>query len=186
MQTPSTLTVENFVHRRTNGEFFQLVDVRTEGEYRLGHLPEAVNIPLETLSARMDDVSDTSPVVLVCQKGGRAMQAFARLSETHPSLLVLEGGTEAWILAGKPLVKLTRTGWSIERQIRLIAGFLVFVSTAASFVWRPAVLAALFLGAALTVTALINWCGLGILLAKMPWNNTSVPVSPSQRKAESQ
>ena len=179
------ITVPELAEQQSRGETAQLLDVRTPHEYAQGHLPGAVNLPLDALAARADDISPRLPVVLICQKGGRATQAYGTLAETHRSLFVSEGGTDAWVRAGKPLVgKTTRTNWSIERQVRFIAGLIVFLSTSASFVWRPAVGIALFLGAALTITALVNWCGMAILLSKMPWNRIATPTIPPQPKTE--
>ncbi|MBZ0300325.1 MAG: rhodanese-like domain-containing protein [Anaerolineae bacterium] len=81
-----------------------LVDVRTPGEYQSGHLPGAVNIPLNELDRRLSEIPKGQPVVVVCATGNR--------SQTGSSILVrggctevynLRGGTMAWMMRGLPL-----------------------------------------------------------------------------------
>ena len=110
-----------------------LVDVRSPGEYAAGHIPGAINIPLEEVEARLPDLPKHR-VVLVCHSGRRAGSACTVLTPHHPELMVLEGGTAAWIEQGNPIVASTRSRWSIERQIRLIVGVLVGVGVALSAV----------------------------------------------------
>jgi len=71
-----------------------LVDVRTPSEYASGHVPGAVNIPMEQIEARMEDLGRGAPIVLICQSDGRA-QLTARLLEGCGSqVTVLDGGTQ--------------------------------------------------------------------------------------------
>ncbi len=54
----------------------RVVDVRTPGEFKSGHYPGAVNIPLRTIKDRLGDVgSPEKPVVLYCASGGRSAAA---------------------------------------------------------------------------------------------------------------
>ena len=65
--TPSELVPAKGVPRE-----FQWIDVRSPGEYASGHIPGAVNIPMEQIEARIDDLLPAVPIVLVCQAGKRA------------------------------------------------------------------------------------------------------------------
>ena len=56
---------------------YQLIDVRDEDEYAAGHIPGTINIPLSELPARFDELSEDSPVLLVCNTGVRSSQAAA-------------------------------------------------------------------------------------------------------------
>ncbi len=57
-----------------------LLDVRTQAEFREGHLAHATNIPVQELPARLREVGPTSrPVVVYCRSGGRSAQAAAML-----------------------------------------------------------------------------------------------------------
>ncbi|MEW5741233.1 MAG: rhodanese-like domain-containing protein [Myxococcota bacterium] len=54
----------------------KLVDVRTPGEFSVGHLPGAVNVPLQELGARLNKLgAKEKPVVLYCASGTRSAMA---------------------------------------------------------------------------------------------------------------
>ena len=56
-----------------------LVDVREPAEYRAGHIPAAVNIPLRTLTHNLDDIPRDRPVVLYCSTGYRSAMGVMTL-----------------------------------------------------------------------------------------------------------
>jgi phage shock protein E len=56
-----------------------LVDVRTTSEYDSGHVPGAVNIPLDSLSTRLDELPDSGPIIVYCRSGSRSAQAASIL-----------------------------------------------------------------------------------------------------------
>ena len=103
----------------------QLIDVRSASEFASGHIPGAVNIPMDQIEARLDDLHPTVPVVLICQTGKRARMTAGLLEPCQRQIAVLDGGTSAWIQAGLPVVSNVKTRWSLERQVRLGAGLLV-------------------------------------------------------------
>ena len=74
-----------------------LVDVRSEGEFSGGHIEGAVNIPIQELSRRMDELGDKSDTVVVyCQSGGRSAMA-KRLLESNGFVSVHDlGGIGRW------------------------------------------------------------------------------------------
>lgn len=149
----------------------QVVDVRSCGEYASGHIPGAMNVPVDHIESRLADLSHSGPVVLACHSGTRAQMACDLIKGRHPELLVLEGGTEAWIGEGLPVVQSTRTRWSLDRQTRLGAGVLVLTGTLLSLLVSPAwIYLAVFVGAGLTFAGATDICMMGILLARMPWN----------------
>lgn len=59
----------------------QIVDVRSPGEFRMGHAPNSLNIPLGALPQRLGDLDPTRPVVLCCATGARSSAARALLSK---------------------------------------------------------------------------------------------------------
>ncbi|NTV15083.1 MAG: rhodanese-like domain-containing protein [Desulfobulbaceae bacterium] len=84
-----------------------LVDVRGGGEYRDGHLPGAVNIPVQSLPFRMAEVplpDRRQPVVVYCAHGPRAGLAgfFLRLAG-FAQVSHLRGDIRSWRAAGLPL-----------------------------------------------------------------------------------
>jgi rhodanese-related sulfurtransferase len=153
------------------GEKWQVIDVRSPGEYAAGHIPGAVNMPMEQVEARLADMRANEPVVLVCQSGQRAEMCRGLIERHREDLHVLEGGTSAWQEAGYKTVCSAATRWSIERQVRLVAGLLVLIGTVLSVFVAPAwVYLAMFIGAGLTFAGLTNVCGMALLFGAMPWN----------------
>jgi len=96
----------------------QLIDVRSGSEFASGHIPGAVNIPMDQIEARLDDLRPGVPIILVCQTGKRARMTADLLEPCQRQISVLEGGTSAWIQAGLPVVTSVKTRWSLERQVR--------------------------------------------------------------------
>lgn len=149
----------------------QLVDVRSAGEFAAGHLPGAVNIPVEEIERRLGDLNREKALVLICKGGTRAGVAAKLLKDRRGNLAMLKGGTDAWAKAGMPLVVSARSRWALERQVRLAAGLLVLSSVVVSLtVYPPMVYLAGLIGLGLTGAGLTDICPMGILLAKMPWN----------------
>ena len=82
----------------------------------------------------------------------------------------MEGGTQAWDSAGLPVVRGKNT-ISLERQVRIAAGLLVLLGSLLSWLANPAFIALpSFVGAGLIYAGVSNTCGMGLLLARMPWN----------------
>ena len=82
-----------------------LVDVRTPGEFAEGHIPGAINIPVDEVGARVSELEEYrgGPVTLVCRSGGRSAKAAEQLAGLGFATVNVEGGTLAWIEAGKPV-----------------------------------------------------------------------------------
>jgi rhodanese-related sulfurtransferase len=166
-----TVDAVEFANRQRAGAAAQLVDVRSASEFASGHVPGAVNIPLEQLELRTEDLGNGGPVVLVCQAGTRARIAAELLADSRTDLTVLEGGTDGWRKAGLPLVRCTRSRWALERQVRLGAGLLVILGVALGFAVSPWWFGlAAFVGCGLTFAGATNLCLMGEMLARMPWN----------------
>lgn len=123
---------------------------------------------------RLEPKQVHGPVVLVCRSGKRAEQARQKLANAGcESLSVLEGGVLAWEQAGLP-VKRGKAVISLERQVRIVAGLLILTGVSLGFLVHPGFFGlAAFVGAGLTFAGISDWCGMGMLLAKMPWNQRS-------------
>ena len=162
-----------------NGRRPQMIDVRTASEYAGGHIPCAVNIPMDQFEARRKDLRLEDGVVLVCKAGGRAQMVAGWLG-ANPGVRVLEGGTEAWICQGLDVVESAKTRWSLERQVRLGAGLMVLTGTVLEVLGvHGAIWLAMFAGTGLTFAGATDICMMGILLAKMPWNQARTAVAQS-------
>lgn len=80
-----------------------LLDVREPDEYRAGHAPGAVNLPLSELAGRLPEVPTGTPVHVICQAGGRSARATEFLTAHGVDAIDVDGGTNAWIQHGHPL-----------------------------------------------------------------------------------
>lgn len=151
----------------------QLLDVRSPSEFAAGHIPGAINIPMDQIESRLADLS-SGPIVLVCQMGKRAQMTADILGPCQFDLTVLEGGTSAWIQEGFPVVKSVKTRWSLERQVRLGAGLLVLVGATLALTANPRWLfLSAFVGMGLTFAGLTDICPMAEFLQRMPWNRRS-------------
>ncbi len=151
------------------------VDVRTPAEFEDAHIAGSILHPLGDLNAEMIGqlAKGKEACVLICRTGNRARQAAEKLATADglPTVCILDGGVEAWESAGLPL-KRGRKAMSLERQVRIAAGALVFVGAALGYFVNPAWIAlAGFVGAGLVFAGITDTCGMGMLIARMPWNN---------------
>jgi rhodanese-related sulfurtransferase len=79
------------------------VDVRSAEEYAAGHIPGALNIPLDRLAFRLDDLPERGQVITVCSMGNRSLRGAEKLARLDRPALSLRGGTKAWAAAGHPI-----------------------------------------------------------------------------------
>jgi rhodanese-related sulfurtransferase len=148
----------------------QGLDVRSAAEFATGHIAGAVNIPMEQVESRIADLPQ-GPLLLICESGKRA-EIVAGWIAGQREVMLLEGGMRAWRNTGYPLVACAPCRWSLERQVRLIAGLIVLAGTLlAVLINAKWVYLAMLVGAGLTFAGATNICGMAILLAKMPWNS---------------
>jgi rhodanese-related sulfurtransferase len=176
-QATMHLAVQQIRQRQLAGEPIDLVDVRSPGEFASGHVPGARNVPLgSTAQAALarSRKNHPTPLVLICESGGRANRCHdALVAAGITNAMVLEGGTAAWRAAGLPLERdsLGRTVIPLERQVRIAAGTLVLVGCGLGWFVHPAGYGlAAFVGAGLVFAGVTDFCGMGLLLARMPWN----------------
>lgn len=152
-----------------------LIDVRTPPEFATAHVPGARLVPLDILSptSYLQQRADRSaPLYIICQSGTRAAKALDRLGRAgFNNGVLVEGGTQAWIDAGLPFEQGKATLLPLMRQVQIVVGFFAALGAALALMVDPlfAVLP-LLVGAGLLFAGLTGWCGLALLLARMPWN----------------
>ncbi len=89
----------------------------------------------------------------------------------------MEGGTIACEAAGLTVVR-GQKAISLERQVRIAVGVLVLIGSALGFWVHPYFIGlAAFVGAGLTFAGITDTCGMGMLLARMPWNQVRTECS---------
>ena len=88
--------------------------------------------------------------------------------------------TNAWKAAGQPLVASTQSSWSLERQVRLVAGTLVLTGILLGYFVHPGWLfLSGFVGCSLVIAGFTNFCLMGVLLARAPWNGPRSDIKRS-------
>ena len=149
----------------------ELVDVREHVEWAGGRIGQARHIPLGELGRRCAEVGANCPVVVMCRSGRRSQQGAKVLREKgFADVHELEGGYQAWEAAGLDTERDAKAPWSLERQVRLASGSLIVTGLVLSLLWPWAIGLSWFVGCGLIFAALTDWCGMGLLLAKAPWN----------------
>ncbi len=149
-----------------------LIDVREYPEFAAAHIANSQLIPLATIRDASRAWPATEPITLICKSGRRAEQARQQLAHLNfTALTVLEGGIDAWRAAGKPLTTLAKVPWSLERQVRIVAGSLVLITLLlAHFVSGYFFFATAFVGAGLVFAGVSDICMMATILGKLPWN----------------
>lgn len=168
------------------GERYQLFDVRSAQEYAEGHIPCAINLPLEEVESRLADMRVSDPVVLICHSGDRAEMASCYVTPHRGDVSILEGGTAAWIEAGLGTVSTQKLRLPLMRQVQLVAGSLALTGSVLALTISPlwAVLSG-FIGAGLTFAGASGWCGMALLLKRMPWNRSANAASSRATQPQS-
>jgi rhodanese-related sulfurtransferase len=170
-----------------DGKQIDLIDVRTPVEYAELHAVPARNVPLDQLNpaalmqARRGAADE--PLYMICRSGGRGQQACEKfLRAGYANVVNVEGGTLAWDSCGLPVVK-GKKAISLERQVRIAAGSLVCLGALLSWLVHPAFIAlSAFVGAGLVFAGITDTCGMGLLLARMPWNRGDKPAETCCRR----
>jgi rhodanese-related sulfurtransferase len=170
----SNISVAELADRMRSGKI-DLIDVRTPAEFREVHASPARNIPLDALDSKMLQrrllENEAAPIYLICRSGNRSVKASERLSTAgYANVVNVEGGTLAWQQAGLPVVRGKKT-ISLERQVRIAAGLIALIGGALALLVHPlfALIPAL-VGAGLVFAGITDTCGMGMILARMPWN----------------
>jgi hypothetical protein len=136
-------------------------------------------LPLHQLDpTKVRELSGGKTCYLLCRTGKRATAAAKKLQAAGVTdVVVIEGGILECEAAGFELEKGAAV-MSLERQGRLVIGLMVLISSLLAIFVHPSWMwACVFFGAGQVFAAITDFCLLGILLARMPWNN-SVASNP--------
>ena len=156
------------------GQAVELIDVRTPIEFREVHVTFARNVPLDQLDSAQFAAGrngTSQPLYVICRSGSRGKLACEKLVMAGcANVIHVEGGTQAWDQAGLPVVR-GQKSISLERQVRIAVGAIVVVGTALGAFVSPYWLGLVaFFGAGQVYAAITETCAMGMLLARMPWN----------------
>lgn len=156
----------------------RIVDVRSHGEYESVWVLGSELIPLDQLDpevwgAAAPDASEK--VYLMCQAGGRATKAAQKLSAAGVAgCVVVEGGMDAWVAAGLPVERGSSGVLPLMRQVQIVVGLITATGAALAHYVNPWFgVIPLFMGCGLIFAGVTGFCGLALILARMPWNRGS-------------
>lgn len=80
-----------------------IVDTRTSAEYEMGHVEGALNIPVDDLRDRLDEIPKDKKIVVYCAVGLRGYIASRILSQKGYDVANLVGGYKIYSIATKPI-----------------------------------------------------------------------------------
>ncbi|TAF04272.1 MAG: DUF2892 domain-containing protein [Nostocales cyanobacterium] len=153
-------------------EQIQLIDVREPSEYAAEHIPGSQLLPLSKFQPEQISLIPGKQLVIYCQAGNRSNQAAQKLIQSgFTEFSQLQGGLTAWKQSGYPTQINQNAPISLMRQVQIVAGSLVFTGTVlGAFVSPWFLILSGFVGAGLVFAGVTNTCAMGMLLAKLPYN----------------
>ncbi|HQZ30002.1 MAG: rhodanese-like domain-containing protein [Verrucomicrobiales bacterium] len=162
-----------------------LVDVREPVEHKENHIEGAKLIPLGQLEKRAGEIDRSAPVVVMCRSGRRGQEALKKLNDLgFEDVRNLEGGILAWKEAGHPVNTSDKKVFPLMQQVQLTIGLGVLIGATLTLTVNPNwVFLCAFFGAGLTLSGSTGWCGLALLMSKMPWNRVTAQSCCSPQKA---
>ncbi len=95
-------------NKTLKGKHGVILDVRTPGEFKKGHIEGAINIDFldDSFTARIDSLDKNKEYEVYCYSGGRSGEATELMQKKgFKKLLDLEGGYSKWQAAGLPVAK---------------------------------------------------------------------------------
>jgi len=152
-----------------------LIDVREPGEFAGEHIPGATLVALSQFDPRKIPQTEDTQLVLYCRSGNRSAIAAQKLFDAgFESVAHLSCGIGAWKEAGYATVTNRNAPISLMRQVQIVAGALVLTGTVLGALLSPwLLLLSGFVGAGLMFAGVTDTCMLGMLLAKLPYNQRS-------------
>lgn len=159
-----------------------VVDVREPAEYAGGHIPGAVLLPMGDACCGRLPRPVNRKLVVHCHSGRRGDAVCQSLLKEDPNLELyhLAGGIAAWQAAGFEVESSAIGGHilPLDRQVHLIVGICVLLGSWLAYAVSPVFLFLTgFMGTGLLLDGLTGFCGLGRVLARMPWNQRATQAT---------
>ncbi len=169
IKTVDAATLKEWVN---NGEAV-IVDVREPAEHTAENIEGATLLPLSGISDKLLPETKGKKLVVHCRSGKRSTSACEKLLAEDPSLEIynLEGGISAWAGAGNAVKTSGKFFLPLDRQVQLTIGMGVLIGSLLAYFVNPLfTILTGFFGTGLTFAGASGYCGLAMLMAKMPWN----------------
>lgn len=150
-----------------------VIDVREPFEYAEERIDGAELHALSAFDAQaLREKYADQKLVFQCRSGRRSLDAAERYAKCGGTPYHLEGGIEAWKASGQPVEKpagAPKIG--VMRQVQMTAGSLVVLGVLlGAFVNEWFLVLSGFVGVGLVFAGTSGWCGMAMLLGRMPWN----------------
>ena len=166
------MTTINITDYLENPSAYFLVDVRTPNEFSEAHIHEASSRPLDSISPEtLKKEAGDRKVLFSCLSGARAAKAAQKCTSIELETYVLDGCLQQWELKGHPVVRSTPKGLPLIRQVHLALSIINLAAALLTLFVNPQwawVIVGTSVG--LFLAGATGFCGMGLLLAKMPWN----------------
>ncbi|BAY22493.1 rhodanese-like protein [Calothrix sp. NIES-2100] len=169
LQTVSAQTLKQLLEQKA----VTLIDVREPAEYAGEHIPGATLVSLSNFDLRK--IPQDGSIVLYCRSGNRSTMAAQKLfTAEFATVTHLVGGIGAWKEAGLPTTINRKAPISLLRQVQMITGSSVVIGTLLGVFISPwFLLLSGVMGAGLIYSGITDTCILGMMLAKLPYNQRS-------------
>lgn len=157
-----------------------VVDVREPAEHEAEKISGSNLLPLAKVCKSSLPKYENKKLVLHCRSGKRSASACQKLFDEDSNLEIynLEGGISAWSAQGCEIETSGKFFLPLDRQVQLTIGLGVFVGSILGYLVSPSFfLLCGFFGSGLIFAGLSGYCGLAILMAKMPWNKGCQKIS---------
>lgn len=174
VMNPSTITPSELKCSLAEGAC-RLIDVREPVEHAEEHIAGAKLIPLGQLEKHAGHLPRHEPIVVMCRSGKRGGQAVEKLHALgFQNVRNLSGGILAWKTQGNAVAHGARTVLPLMQQVQIAAGSGIVTGVLLAKLVHPDwIYLSAFFGAGLMFAGATGWCGLAMLLSKMPWNRSS-------------
>lgn len=150
------------------------INVCTKDEYRAKHIEGVRNVPLDQLASRLHELADKKTIYVHCRSGNRSKRAIEEMERlgVQAQLVDVEGGIMAWESVGLQTKSLSSV-LPMTQQVFVAAGSLILLGVLLVFAVSPAfIVIPGFIGMGLLFSGLTGWCGMAMVLSKMPWNKS--------------
>jgi len=150
----------------------KFLDVRSALEFSQVHIKDSLNVPIDILASKLNELSQSKQTYIVlCRTGNRSTMAADMLIQSGiHAVRVMDGGITNWQHERLPVIK-GEGGISLERQVRIMAGSIVLSGILLSWFICPCFIGiSIFVSCGLIYAGFTDNCMMGMLLMKLPYN----------------
>lgn len=172
MKHISVSSFKEVIDAEKNNSSVDFINVCTPEEYNEKHIAGVRSVPLDEIERHLGEFKDKKTIYVHCRSGRRGTAAIEKLSSlgVQAELVNVEGGILAWEEAGYGINKVS-SRMSLMRQAFVAAGALILLAHAFAFWVSPTgLILSVLIGAGLLFAGLTGWCGMTMMLGRMPWN----------------